>query len=137
MDDSDAERRKCGKDGNVFLRCSPVTYLRTSCLGRWEMGGGRQVGLNLEVERWKEGMCSWSCLGLPGPSGQVRSSGRIQIQIQVRLGRYGSWHVWVEWKQALSPTWQQTEGFHGGGGSEGREWHSGCPGTCMYCAVSR
>lgn len=102
MDDSAAERRKCGKDGNVFLRCSPVTYLRTSCLGRWEMGGGRQVGLNLEVERWKEGMCSWSCLGLPGPSGQVRSSGRIQIQIQVRLGRYGSWHVWVEWKQALS-----------------------------------
>ena len=25
-----------------------------------------------------------------------------------------------EWKQALSPTWQQTEGFHDGGGKEGK-----------------
>lgn len=24
---------RCGKDGNVLLRCSPATYLRTSCLG--------------------------------------------------------------------------------------------------------
>lgn len=51
---------RCGKDGNVFLRCSPVTYLRTSRLDRWEMG-----------EVWEVGG-RYVFLVLPGPSGQVR-----------------------------------------------------------------
>lgn len=87
-------------------------------------------------------MCSWSCLVLPGASGQVRSSGWIQIRVS--LGRYGLWYghglacsgmdgmggMEKEWKQALSPTWQQTEGFHDGGGG-GEEKKSGTPGTVL------